>query len=1384
MCGVGFIAARNGRPARSVVTHALTMLTRMSHRGGTGADGVSGDGAGLLIDLPRALFAQSLALPDSYGVGMLFMQDDLRESVRVIVARAGFHVIAFRDVPINPDVCGPQATSSRPQIVQMFVETDEPGDLEVALYHLRRHIEKALPALYVCSLSSRSIVYKGLVQPAHLADFYPDLRVAEARFALLHQRFSTNTVPSWPRAHPYRMIAHNGEFNTIRGNVEAMRAREPKAKSPLLAHEVISPVIDESGSDSSMFDNIFEFAVHGGMSVERAATLLIPEAWEHASLDTRVLAYYKHQASLCEPWDGPAAVVFSDGKDVGAVLDRNGLRPARWVETADFVILSSEWGACDAGEILRQGRLKPGELLLVRGGELLFDSTIKHELAREDDYRSWSKRSLKIIDGKGTRPAVDSARGTRLFGYSEEDIRFILEPMSTRGEEPTGSMGNDTPLAVFSDQPQPLFSYFRQLFAQVTNPPIDAIREEHVTSLAQILGPRPNLFSRGDATPRIWIESPILADAEVAAICASEAPRTAVIDICGVGTTPGKDTPRKESSDEICGVGTTPQKTAGFAQALQALAESAEAAVRAGAGVLVLSDRAFSPTRIPIPSLLALAAVHQHLLRVGMRSHTSLVVESGEPREVMHMCLLIGCGADAVAPYLAQQLVADPKRLRMAFAKGVKKVMSKMGIATVRSYTGAQIFEALGLTREMAEKFFPAMPARLHAHGLERFAHLARANHASAYGIASPLLPASGAYQWRRAGMHHAYGPESVPLLQHAVRSGDEARFGKYSALVDKESAERTIRGRLEFKAHQAIALDTVEPARSIVQRFKTGAMSLGSISTEAHETLARAMNHIGGKSNTGEGGEDPARFGTSRRSAIKQVASGRFGVTVDYLVNADELQIKMAQGAKPGEGGQLPADKVDNLIARLRCASPGISLISPPPHHDIYSIEDLAQLIFDLKQVNPSARVSVKLVAEAGVGTIAAGVAKAGADTIVISGDSGGTGAAPLSSIKHVGVPWELGLADTQQALRAHNLRSRVRLETDGQLKTGRDVAIACLLGAEEFAFATAALIASGCVMMRVCHLNTCPVGIATQDPVLRERFAGEPEHIINFMFFIAEELREIMAQLGFRTVSEMVGQVGSLHSRGAVDLSGLLADGGGARLFQRQPPQVIATPWSSGIENRSVGTFRAGERARAKEVTEEQQVINGVGGQSFGAFLGPGLQLQLTGPSNDYFGKGLSGGRLIALSDIGNVALYGATSGEAFIRGSAGERFAVRNSGAVAVVQNVGDHGCEYMTRGVVVVLGEVGRNFAAGMSGGVAYVLRGNVVHEDSVLTPLSAADVKLLKHLLHRHVEHTQSATAWRMLAAFGDYAFRKVVPRSAAKERSARGKSQRLSHHHA
>ncbi len=1354
MCGVGFIASRKGERSHALIGHALSALQRMAHRGGTGGDGESGDGAGVLLHVPDALFRSELQLPERYGVGMLFLRGDVRDTLKGIAERSGFSLIAFRDVPVRPGACGPSARASCPEIVQMFVAPESNyGDLETQLYHLRRRIEKSLPEVYVCSFSSKTIVYKGLLQPEALPAFFPDLQnpLCQSGVALFHQRFSTNTVPSWARAHPYRLVAHNGEFNTIRGNEQAMRARGVFAHSDRLSSDIIHPVIDASGSDSSMFDNVLEFALRGGMSIERAATMLIPEAWEHADLAPEIRAYCEHQASLCEPWDGPALVLFSDGDDTGAILDRNGLRPARWIETDDYIALCSEWGAVDLGEVRARGRLRPGEIMLVRNGERVVDAALKHRLAREDDYGRWSARNIIRLapDGKA-RPQIDQARALRVFGYGEEELRILLQPMGARGEEPIGSMGNDTPLAVFSDRPQPLFNYFRQLFAQVTNPPIDAIREEQVTSLAQLLGPQPNFFSRCERAPRAWIDEPILSDEDTQALLALDAPRAALLETL--------------FTDDL-------------AEALAALGKRAEAAVIAGAGILILSDRGFDARRAPIPSLLALAAVHQHLLHVGLRTQTSLVVESGEPREVMHVCLLIGCGAEAVNPYLAQKVVGDAAAMRHALSKGLRKTMSKMGISTVRSYTGAQIFEALGLAKDLAEKYFPAMTARLHAHGLERFAANATRLHAEAFASEAAPLPNPGVYQWRRDGEHHAYNPETIPALQHAVRSGDYKRFKKYTAQVDAQAAKRTLRGRLAFAERAAIPLAEVEPAGDIVKRFKTGAMSLGSISPEAHENLARAMNRLGGKSNTGEGGEDPVRFTDERRSAIKQVASGRFGVTIEYLNSADELQIKIAQGAKPGEGGQLPGDKVDGLIARLRCATPGTQLISPPPHHDIYSIEDLAQLIFDLKQANPKARVSVKLVAEAGVGTVAAGVAKTGADVIVISGDSGGTGAAPLSSVKHAGVPWELGLAEAQQALRLNGLRAGVRLETDGQLKTGRDVVVGALLGAEEFAFATAALIASGCIMMRVCHLNTCPVGIATQDPILRARFTGQPEHVINFMSFVAEEVREHMATLGVRRFDELIGRTDWLQATGEVDLSALLADTGGARRGSAKRGEavgVVLTPHID-ISQRALGTQRAGHRARHNTTKEERHDFTGTAGQSFGAFAGAGLTLVLHGEANDYFGKGLSGGRLVAMSDIGNVALYGATGGEAFIRGTAGERFAVRNSGAVAVVEGVGDHGCEYMTRGAVIVLGDIGRNFAAGMSGGVAFALRGLEPNDDVIVSELQPSDEKFVKYCLRRHYDATQSPLAWRMLAAFHEYSFRKIVPQAVLLARSAQDK---------
>jgi len=1468
-CGVGFVVNIKGQKSHDIILKGLQVLENLTHRGACGCDPLTGDGAGMLLQIPDEFFRDeardlriSLPAPGEYGVGMVFLPRDLNERnvclglFEKAIRENGQRLLGWRQVPVYPDHCGPLARQSLPEIRQVFIakgpDVRDQEELERKLYVIRKSVERAVreaglrdsESFYVPSLSSRTIVYKGLLLPQQIPLFYADLRDPRVKsaLALVHQRFSTNTFPSWERAHPYRLMAHNGEINTLRGNENWMHAREKLFSSPLFGDDIkkLLPIIDEAGSDSAKFDNALELLVRTGRSLPHAIMMMIPEAWQkHESMSETKRAFYEYHACLMEPWDGPASIAFTDGRLIGAVLDRNGLRPSRYVVTRDgFVVMASEVGVLDIPpeNVLHKDRLQPGRLFLVdtEEGRIVGDEEIKEAIASRRPYRQWLAENLvKLDDLPEPRdlPAVYDPETLltrqKVHGYTLEDLRMLMAPMAINGQEAVGSMGTDTPLAVLSDRPQLLFNYFKQLFAQVTNPPIDPIREEIVMSLKSTIGSEQNLF---EETPlhchQLELENPVISNVELEKIRRIAAGRL-----------------RSKVLPTLFRVADGGQ---GLERALDDLCRQASEAIEQGYNILILSDRGHDETWAPIPSLLATAAVHHHLIREGTRTRCGIVVESGEPREVHHFCCLIGYGAGAVNPYLALETIIDMVRdgrikgvdedtavehYLKAANKGVLKVMTKMGISTVQSYRGAQIFEAVGLNREVIDRYFTWTASRIEGVGLDVIAKECAMRHHDAYHVPSNLdgeLDPGGQYQWRRRGEYHMYNPDTIAKLQHACRSGNYQLFKEYSRLVNEQSRQLcTIRGLLRFKPGKPIPLSEVEPATEIVKRFKTGAMSLGSISREAHETLAIAMNRIGGKSNTGEGGEDPVRYtpdpnGDSRRSAIKQVASGRFGVTSHYLVNADEIQIKMAQGAKPGEGGQLPGHKVDQYIASIRYSTPGVGLISPPPHHDIYSIEDLAQLIHDLKNANNRARISVKLVAEVGVGTIAAGVSKGKADVVLISGDSGGTGASPLTSIKHAGLPWELGLAETQQVLVMNDLRGRIRVETDGQLKTGRDVAIAALLGAEEFGFATAALVASGCVMMRVCHLNTCPVGIATQDPVLRKKFQGKPEHVVNFMMFVAEELREIMAELGFRTVDEMVGRVDMLDAAEAidhwkargVDLSQILhkpdvpptvpircvqeQDHGlekaldnelirlAAPALERGEPVEIEMPIRN--VNRTVCTMLSAEISRRygeKGLPPDTIRIKFVGsaGQSFCAFLANGVSVELEGDANDYFGKGLSGGRIVAYPPrnagfvaeeniiVGNVSLYGATGGEVFLRGMAGERFCVRNSGVTAVVEGVGDHGCEYMTRGTVVILGPTGRNFAAGMSGGLAYVLdvdgkfatRCNMGMVDIV--PLDEQDLQVVHDLVRRHYAYTHSAVAWRVLSGWKEYAgrFVKVFP---------------------
>ena len=1475
-CGMGLVASIRGEKSHEIIRKGLEVLINLTHRGAAGCDPETGDGAGILIQIPHEFFVQEceqlgmeLPEPGAYGVAMCFLPVEKHNRLQCegvferIVQEEGLTVLGWRDTPLNGDAVGREARASQPYIEQMFVSRPEGSEhagldedaFERLLYRVRRRTENEIAAseieekdtFYVPSFSCRTIVYKGLMLAPQIEKFYFELAnpLVKSALCLVHQRFSTNTFPSWKLAHPYRYVAHNGEINTIRGNVSWMTARQSILESPLHGGQIakLFPVISPGGSDSASLDNAVEFLFQSGRSLPHVMAMLIPEAWAgNPDMDEEKRAFYEYHASLMEPWDGPAAIAFTDGRVIGATLDRNGLRPGRYIVTKDdIVVLASEAGVLEvpAEDVRKKGRLQPGRVFLVDTVQkrIISDAEIKNQLAARQPYSAWLQQQQVTLDQLPEPSRIIPTnhetilRRQRAYGYSEEDLKVLLAPMGAKGEEPIGSMGTDVPLACLSDRPQPLFNYFKQLFAQVTNPPIDPIREELVMSLISYIGTERNILNEApENCHTLKLPHPILTNRDLEKL-------------------------RRVSSGDLLAT-TLPalfraeDGEAGLRRSLEDMSARAAHAIHSGYTLLILSDRGVDPTYAPIPSLLAMAAVHNRLVREKTRTQVALIIESGEPREVMHFALLIGYGASAINPYLAIETLHDlklrgllpenvsaeqaEKNFIKAINKGLLKTFSKMGISTLQSYRGAQVFEAVGLNQTLVQSYFPGTASRIEGVGLDVLAREAQLKHAYAF---QPLtesetdLVVGGQYQYREGGEYHLLNPLTIGKLQQAVRQNNPATFQEYTDLIDEQSRNLcTLRGLLKLKyADKPVPLDKVEPAKEIVKRFTTGAMSFGSISKEAHETLAIAMNRIGGMSNTGEGGEDEARFqrdanGDLRRSAVKQVASGRFGVTTNFLVNADELQIKMAQGAKPGEGGQLPGHKVDEIIAKVRHSIPGVGLISPPPHHDIYSIEDLAQLIYDLKNVNPQARIAVKLVAEVGVGTVAAGVSKAHADVVLISGDTGGTGASPLSSIKHSGVPWELGLAETQQVLLLNDLRSRIRVQTDGKLQTGRDVVIAALLGAEEFGFATMPLVSMGCIMMRKCHLNTCPVGIATQDPVLRARFQGQPEHVINFFFFIAEQMRRHMAKLGFRTVDEMVGRVDKIDAAVAdvhwkakgIDLSSILyspalpsrvarrcmqaQDHG---LIQALDHQLIAkaapaltskTPVTASFAirnvHRTVGAMLGGEIARryGSAGLPEGAIhfrFQGSAGQSFGAFVPAGVTLELEGDSNDYLGKGLSGGRIIAYPPktssflpeesilVGNVVLYGATSGEAFLNGIAGERFAVRNSGATAVVEGVGDHGCEYMTKGEVIVLGMTGRNFAAGMSGGIAYVYdeqgdfatrRCNKASVD--LEPLAAQqDVDRVRGLLERHRDLTGSPRAAWILEHWADAQprFIKVFP---------------------
>ncbi|OOC54737.1 MULTISPECIES: glutamate synthase large subunit [Nocardiopsis] len=1472
-CGVGFVADLTGRRSHDTVEKALTVLRNLDHRGASGADPDDGDGAGILTQVPHELYTEvcDFPLPEAgaYATGIGFLPADATERtaaverINAIVADEGLTLLGWRDLPFEPQYSGPAARQAMPYFGQLFI-AGTPGtategltgiDLERHAYCVRKRSEHETD-VYFPSLSPRTIAYKGMLTTPQLEPFFPDLsdRRYTSGLALVHSRFSTNTFPSWPLAHPFRYVAHNGEINTVKGNRNMMRAREAKLATDLIPGDLdrIFPIVDPDDSDTASFDDALELLHLGGRSLPHAVLMMIPEPWEnHTEMDPAVRAFYEYHSTLMEPWDGPASVSFTDGTVVGAVLDRNGLRPGRyWVTEDGFVVLASESGVLDIdpATVVRKGRLQPGRIFVVdtAQGRIIEDEEIKAELAAEHPYQEWIDSGvLRLADLPESRPApvTELNLSQQVFGYTEEELRVILTPMARTGAEPIGSMGTDTPVAALSERSRQLFDYFSQNFAQVTNPPLDAIREEMVTSLATLLGAEHNILDAapGD-TQRLVLPTPVVDQAELAAILAAGQGNPALKSFTVDGTYP------------VDGGGDA------LSTRLEQINDEVSAAIADGAHILVLSDRGADAHRAPIPSLLLTGSVHHHLVREKTRTEVGLLIEAADVRECHHVALLVGYGASAVNPYLALATVRDlvergtiggidadqaVRNTVKAFGKGVLKVMSKIGVSTVSSYTGAQIFEALGLGREVVDRCFTGTTSRLGGVGFDVLAEEVAIRHRRAH-TANPSahrrLEVGGEYQWRREGEPHLFNPETVFKLQHSTRTRKYDIFKEYTSKVDDQAEKlMTLRGlfRLKEGVRRPVPIEEVEPVSEIVKRFSTGAMSYGSISAEAHQTLAIAMNRLGGKSNTGEGGEDPDRFtpdanGDLRRSAIKQVASGRFGVTSHYLSNADDIQIKMAQGAKPGEGGQLPGHKVYPWVARTRHSTPGVGLISPPPHHDIYSIEDLAQLIHDLKNANPSARVHVKLVSEAGVGTVAAGVSKAHADVVLISGHDGGTGASPLTSLKHAGTPWELGLAETQQTLLLNGLRDRIVVQADGQMKTGRDVVVAALLGAEEYGFATAPLVVSGCVMMRVCHLDTCPVGVATQNPALRERFSGQADHVVNFFEFIAQEVREYLAQLGFRSLDEAIGSVDLLDTTEALthwkaqglDLSPILHEvepwAGDQRTQRRKQDHGLEKALDNTLiqlsegalefgqpvslelpvrnVNRTVGTMLGHEvtkRYGADGLPDDTIDISftGSAGQSFGAFVPSGITLRLSGDANDYVGKGLSGGRVVVRPDTGsrlvaedhiiagNVIGYGATSGEIFLRGVVGERFCVRNSGATAVVEGIGDHGCEYMTGGRAVVLGRTGRNFAAGMSGGVAYVLdldRERVNPGMVDVEALTDEDRAFLTDVLTRHHAETGSAVAERLLAD-GDTGLdriAKVMPRDYKRVLLAQAEAER------
>ena len=1469
-CGVAMVATLTRKATHEIVSQGLTALRNMEHRGATGAEPDSGDGAGILICIPDAFYREvvDFKLPDSgkYATGIIFVDKTFsdRAGIEAIAKEEGLRILGWRELPIDAKSIGKTALSVMPKFEQIFVAgaNDEFDlDLERLAFCFRKRIEHRFP-LYVPSLSVRTIVYKGMLTTGQLEEFFPDLsdpRVVST-LALVHSRFSTNTFPSWPLAHPYRFIAHNGEINTVRGNRNWMRARESLLASDAIPGDLnrLFPIVDDSSSDSGSFDEVLELLYLGGRSLPHSVLMMIPEAWEnHATMSQSRRDFYAFHSTIMEPWDGPACITFTDGKQIGAVLDRNGLRPSRyWITKSGLVVLASEFGVLDfkPEEIESKGRLKPGRMFLVdtEAGRIIEDDEIKDGLANAAPYGEWLHAGLVRLEDLPARehivyPHSSVLRRQRAFGYTEEEIRIILTPMAKSGGEALGSMGTDSPIAALSAKPRLLYDYFSQLFAQVTNPPLDAIREELVTSLAGSVGPEFNLLNPGPASCRqIALDFPVIDNDELAKL----------IHVNADGNHPGFAAHVVRGLFPVQGGGEA------LANRITEIRQEVSQAIKDGAHIIVLSDRDGDAEEAPIPSLLLTAAVHHHLIREKTRTKVGLVVESGEVREVHHVALLVGFGAAAINPYLAMESAEDLVRqgvitgitpekavanLIKSLGKGVLKVMSKMGISTIASYTGAQVFEAIGLSREVVDEYFVGVTSKLGGVSIDMIAQETIARHHIAYPPGGEIpgtkrLPIGGEYQWRREGEPHLFDPETVFALQHATRNKRYDIFKKYTSRVDDQSKRlMTLRGLFEFKTglRPAIPIEEVESRSEIIKRFSTGAMSYGSISAEAHETLAIAMNRLGGKSNTGEGGEDPERYkleanGDSRRSSIKQVASGRFGVTSEYLVNADDIQIKMAQGAKPGEGGQLPGGKVYPWIAKVRYSTPGVGLISPPPHHDIYSIEDLAQLIHDLKNANKDARIHVKLVAEVGVGTVAAGVSKAHADVVLISGHDGGTGASPLTSLKHAGAPWELGLAETQQTLMLNGLRDRIVVQVDGQMKTGRDIVIAALLGGEEFGFATAPLVVSGCVMMRVCHLDTCPVGVATQNPELRAKFTGKPEFVETFFEYIADEVRENLAALGFRTLEEAIGQVEYLDTKKAIkhwkasglDLAPLLQ----APVFDTDAPRRNSTTQDHGLDraldnklielaapalmsgeavniempiknvNRTVGTMLGSELTRkfgGAGLPDNTVNISfhGTAGNSFGAFIPKGLTLRLYGDANDYVAKGLSGGRVIVRPDekasfaselnviAGNVIGYGSTSGQIFIRGRVGERFCVRNSGAVAVVEGIGDHGCEYMTGGVALILGRTGRNFAAGMSGGRAFVLDLDpaLVNTELVdVLALPADQEQYVKDLLSNFEAETGSVVASQLLKNWEESKKRisMIMPRDYARVLAAMDRAER------